>query len=187
MILQGWALAAQGRRAEGLAQIGQGLEALRTSGAHLWWSYVLGLRAEAYGKVGQPEEGLIVLEEAFALARTDGEQRWYDAELYRLRGELLLTSTGQGPQAMVQKGPRSRGRGRESEATASFQKAIDIAHQQRAKALELCAAMSLSRLWWRQGKHDEARQLLAPIYGCFTEGFDTADLQKAQGLLGVLS
>jgi predicted ATPase len=127
------------------------------------------------------------LEEALALAGTEREQPRYDAELYRLRGELLLTSTGQDPQARVQKGLRSRGRSRESEAVACFQKVIEIAHQQRAKALELRAAMGLSRLWQRQGRHDEARQLLAPICGCFTEGFDTADLQEARALLGALS
>jgi predicted ATPase len=187
MILQGWARADQGQRAEGLAQIGEGLEALRTSGAHLWWLYVLGLQAEAHAKGGQPEEGLIVLEEAFALAGTDGEQRWYEAELYRLRGELLLTSISQGPQARVQKGLRLRGRGREAEAVRCFRKAIEIASQQRAKALELRAAVSLSRLRRRQGQRDEARQVLGPIYGCFTEGFDTPDLQEAQALLGVLS
>jgi hypothetical protein len=98
MVMRGWALAVQGQRGDGLAQIGQGLEALQTSGAHLWWSYILALRAEAQGQGGQPDEGLLVLQEILALAGTEGEQPWYDAELYRLRAELLLTSTGQGSQ-----------------------------------------------------------------------------------------
>jgi adenylate cyclase len=189
-IMQGWALAEQGRRADGLAQIGQGSEALRSSGAHLWWSYFLGLRAEMQGKDGRPAEGLLVLEQALALAGTEGEQPWYDAELHRLRAELLLllpTSTGYGPQGMSQQGRGSQVRNHDSQAVACFQKAIEIARQQHAKALELRAAISLSRLWRRQDKRDKARQLLAPIYVWFTEGFDTPDLQEAKELLEELS
>jgi hypothetical protein len=127
------------------------------------------------------------LEEALALAGTEREQPWHEAELYRLRGELLLTATGQGPQSKVPKGRGSSVRSRESAAVACFQKAIDMARQQRAKALELRAAMSLSRLWQRQGRREDAHQLLAPIYRLFTEGFDTADLQEANALLEELS
>ena len=187
MVMRGWALAAQDRLAEGLEQIGQGLEALRTSGAYLWWSYCLGLWAEAQGNGGRSEEGLVMLEETLALAGTEGEEPWYGAELYRLRGELLLTSTGQGPQTTVQQGRGSSLGSCDLEAAVCFHKAIEIARQQHAKALELRVAMSLSRLWQRQGMRDEAQQLLAPIYDWFTEGFDTPDLQEAQALLGVLS
>ena len=97
-------------------------------------------------------------------------ERWWEAELHRLRGVLLLRQTGK---AMV-------------EAEAWFQQALDIARRQQAKSLELRAAMSLARLWQGQGKHAEARQLLAPIYDWFTEGFDTADLREAKGLLEAL-
>ena len=99
------------------------------------------------------------------------EERLWEAEVCRLRGVLLLRQTGT-PQA---------------EAEACFQRALDVARRQEAKSLELRAAMSLSRLWQQQGKQVEARQLLAPIYGWFTEGFDTADLQEAKALLNELT
>jgi predicted ATPase len=98
------------------------------------------------------------------------EDRWWEAEIHRLRGVLLLRQPGM-PQA---------------EAEAWLQRALDVAHRQEAKSLELRAAMSLSRLWQQQGKQAEARALLAPLYGWFTEGFDTADLQEAKGLLDAL-
>jgi predicted ATPase len=124
--------------------------------------------ADAYGKVGQPEQGLRVVAEA--LAEVHKGLRYYEAELYRLRGELLLgVSADNHPQA-----------------ERSFQQALDIARRQQAKAFELRAAMSLSRLWQRQGKRAAAHQLLAPIYGWFTEGFETADLREAKALLEVL-
>ena len=97
--------------------------------------------------------------------------RWWEAELYRLKGELLLQHSAAQPE----------------EAEACFQQALDIARRQQAKSLELRAAMSLSRLWQQQGKRDEARELLAPLYGWFTEGFDTADLQEAKALLEALA
>ena len=99
------------------------------------------------------------------------EERWWEAEIYRLRGVLLLRQPGT-PQ---------------EEAEACLQQALDIARRQEAKSLELRAAMSLSRLWQQQGKQAEARALLAPVYGWFTEGFDTADLQEAKALLETLS
>jgi predicted ATPase len=104
------------------------------------------------------------------LVETTGE-RWYEAELYRLRGELLLQH------AIAES----------EEAEACFQQALTIAHRQQAKSWELRAAMSLSRLWQQQGKRAAAHELLAPIYGWFTEGFDTADLQEAKALLEELS
>jgi len=120
--------------------------------------------------VGQVEEGLNVLAEALNVADKTGE-RFYEAELYRLKGELLLKSEIQ----------------RLAEAETCFHKAIDIARRQSAKSLELGAAMSLSRLLHQQGKTEEARQMLAEIYGWFTEGFDTADLKEAKALLEELS
>ena len=99
------------------------------------------------------------------------DERWWEAELYRLKGELLL----------------ARSTENQTEAEACFHQALDVARHQQARSLELRAAMSLSWLWQQQGKPDEARELLAPIYGWFTEGFDTADLQEAKGLLDELS
>jgi len=116
------------------------------------------------------EDGLQALAEAHTLVEQQ-EERWWEAEVCRLRGVLLLRQTGT-PQA---------------EAEAWFQRALDIAHRQEAKSLELRAALSLSRLWQQQGKRAEARALLAPIYDWFTEGFDTADLQEAKALLEELA
>ena len=126
--------------------------------------------AEAYGKVGPAEEGLRVLAEALAAVDKSGGRFW-EAELSRLKGELLLM----------------RPVCDEPEAEACFRQAFDIAHRQQATSLELRAAMSLSRLWQQQGKREEARQLLAPTFAWFTEGFDTADLQEAKTLLEELS
>ena len=132
--------------------------------------YYLAFLAEAYGKVGQAGEGLTLLGEALAAVHKTGE-RFYEAELYRLKGELLLVRSAE-----------NRG-----EAEACFQQALLVARHQQAKLLELRAAMSLSRLWQQQGKRTAAHQLLAPVYGWFTEGFDTPDLQEAKALLEALS
>ena len=148
----------------------EGGEAYRAAGAEAWRSYFLGLLADAYGTVGQPENGLRVLAEAQEVMARTGE-RFYGAELARLAGVLHLAHL---PLA-------------QEEAERHFHQALAIARQQEAKSLELRAATSLARLWQRQGKRAEARQLLAPIYGWFTEGFDTADLQEARALLGALS
>jgi predicted ATPase len=165
-ILRGWALAEQGQSAEGMAQMRQGIAAWRVTGAELQRPYYLALLAEAHGKAGQANEGLRVLAEALTAVHTTGE-RQHEAELYRLKGELLLRQDV--PDAQ--------------EAESCFCQAVDVARQQQAKSFELRAAMSLSRLWQPQGKRAEARQLLEPIYGWFTEGFDTADLQEAKTLL----
>ena len=129
-------------------------------------SYWLALLAEAYGKAGQVEEGLRLLAEALAHVDTTGERN-YAAEVYRLKGELLLG------QAIPD----------EAQAETCLHQALDIARHQQAKSWELRAALSLSRLWQRQGKRAEAHQMLAEIYAWFTEGFDTADLQEARALL----
>ena len=170
-ILRGWALAMQGDAGEGMTQIGQGLAAhQRVGGPELGRPSVLALLAEVYGQARQPEAGLQALAEALTrVGATD--ERWWEAELYRLKGALLL----QLPILDAH------------QAEACFQQALDVARSQQAKALELRAAMSLSRLWQRQGKWDAARTLLAPIYGWFTEGFDTPDLQEAKALLAELS
>jgi predicted ATPase len=165
-ILRGWALAEQGQSVEGIAQMRQGIAAWRATGAELQRPYYLALLAEAHGKAGQADEGLRVLAEALSAVHTTGE-RQHEAEIYRLKGELLLQ----------QDVPD------EQEAESCFRQAVDVAHQQQAKSFELRAAMSLSRLWQQQGKCAESRQLLEPIYGWFTEGFNTTDLLEARALL----
>ena len=169
-VLQGWAQAEQGQAGEGLTQISSGLAAWRTTGAEVQRPYYLALLAEAYGKSGQAEEALEVLAEALALVAKTGES-WWEAELYRLKGELLLVRLAD-HHVVVE---------------TCFRQALTVARSQQAKSLELRAAMSLSRLWQRQDKSAEARELLAPIYHWFTEGFDTADLQEAKVLLDELS
>jgi class 3 adenylate cyclase/predicted ATPase len=169
-VVRGWALAEQGQAAEGLAQIRQGIAARQAIGAELQRPYNLAVLADAYGKVGQLEEGLRVLTEAQTAAQATGE-RYCEAELSRLTGELLRAQSSENHAA----------------AEACFQQALALARLQQAKSWELRAAMSLSRLWQQQGKRDEARELLAPVYAWFTEGFDTADLQEAKALLETLS
>jgi predicted ATPase/class 3 adenylate cyclase len=169
MPLRGWTLTENGRAAEGIAQIHQGLAAYQVTGATRDRPYYLALLAEASAKVGQTTDGLEALAEALATLAKSGVPGW-EAELYRLRGELLLLSADN-----------------EAAAEACFHQALKIAPRQQARSLELRAAMSLARLWQRQGKRAEAHQVLAPLYGWFTEGFDTADLQEAKALLEELS
>jgi DNA-binding winged helix-turn-helix (wHTH) protein/predicted ATPase len=177
-IVWGWVLAARGQAEEGIAQIRQGLAAIRATGAESFRPYMLALLAEAYGHAGQGDGGLRAVAEALAAVHTTGE-RWWEAELHRLQGELLLIQdTKRGAWRAGPTEPSLM-----AEAEACFARALDIARRQQAKSFELRAAMSLSRLWQRQGKCAEARELLAPIYGWFTEGFDTADLQEARALL----
>jgi predicted ATPase len=159
----------QGDVATGVAQMAQGWEAVQRTGLQLYRPYLLALLAEAYGQAGQPEAGLTFLAEAMTRVAAT-EERWWEAEVYRLQGVFLLQRS---PAEMDQ-------------ADACFQQALDVARRQQAKALELRAAMSLSRLWQQQGKRAEAYELLTPIYGWFTEGFDTADLQDTKALLEAL-
>ena len=165
-ILHGWALAYQGEAKAGIEQLHQGMMARRATGAALARPYFLSLLVEAHGATGQLEAGLTALTEALTLVETSGEC-WYVPELYRLKGTLLLH---QSPDHHV-------------EAEVCSHQAINIAQSQQAKSFELRATTSLARLWQQQGKRTEARELLAPIYGWFTEGFDTADLQDAKTLL----
>ncbi|HYY15544.1 MAG TPA: tetratricopeptide repeat protein [Gammaproteobacteria bacterium] len=167
-MLLGWALALQGQSTEGITQIHEGLAAWQAIGTPHVRAWMLALLADAYGHVGRVEEGLAALAEALTIVDTTGGRK-EEAELYRLKGELLWQA------------------GTSAEAAACFQQALAIARRQQAKSWELRAAMSLSRLWQRQGRREDARQLLAPIYGWFTEGFDTADLREAKQLLEELS
>jgi predicted ATPase len=174
-LMRGWAVAEQGQGEEGLVQIRQGLAAYQVTSAETWQPYFHALLTEACEGIGQREEGLNALAKALTLVEKNGERR-YEAELYRLKGELTLQSKVQSPRSKV-----------EEEAEESFQKAIEVARQQQAKSLELRAATSLARLWQQQGKQREAHHLLSDIYGWFTEGFDTKDLQGAKVLLEELS
>jgi predicted ATPase len=167
---QGWALTRQEQWAAGMATMREGLEAAVATGSELLHPYFLALLAEAYGAAGQPAEGLRLLVEAQDVVDCTGE-RFYEAELSRLTGVLHLA---QAPAA-------------HAEAEIHMRHALAITRHQHAKSLELRAAMSLSRLWQQQGKQAEAYALLAPIYGWFTEGFDTADLQDARTLLQELT
>jgi predicted ATPase len=186
-ILRGWGLTEQGQEEEGVAQIRRGLPLYQATGAEAFQPYFLALLAEVYGKVGQAQEGLTVLAEALARVDRTGE-RLHVAELYRLKGTLTLQFDVQNPKSkFTTLQPLTPNPQAEAEAAECFWKAIEIARKQQAKSLELRAAVSLSRLWQRQGKWTEAHELLAPIYGWFTEGFDTADLQEAKALLEELS
>jgi adenylate cyclase len=167
---RGWALALQGQREEGLRQVRQGIAAYRATGAGMFVPYFCTALAEVYANLGHLAHSLQALAEAQTLVEQHDE-RWWEAEVYRLRGVLLLRQPGT-PQ---------------EEAETWLRRALDVARRQEAKALELRAAMSLARLWQQQGKRAEARQLLAPIYDWFTEGFDTADLREARSLLAALS
>jgi predicted ATPase len=168
--LRGWALAMQGQGEKGLTQVRQGLAAWRATGAALNVSYFCTLLADVSAHLGHTEDSLQALAEAHTLAEQH-EEHWWEAEIYRLRGVVLLRQTI--PQ--------------QEEAEACFQQALTVAHSQQAKSLELRAAISLARLWQHQGKRAEAYELLAPIYSWFTEGFDTADLQEAKTLLETLT
>src|SRR5262249_45188209 len=182
MAWRGGALIVQRQWAEGVAQIRQGLGAYEGDVARtvdLTWLAV------GYGGTGQVADGLATITEALRLVEKNDE-RLYEAEVYRIAGELLLrmreTESGRnGDKVLLADSPIRQFP--VSSPEEAFLKAIEIAQKQRAKSLELRAAMSLSRLWQKQGKKEEARQMLADIYGWFTEGFETKDLQEAKALL----
>lgn len=169
-MLQGWALAEQGQSEAGIAQMRQSLAAYRSAGSAVYEPYFLSLLAAGYAKTEQSEEGLNTLREALAVVEQTGE-RFYEADLYRLKGELLL----------------QQARSDEQQAETCFHHALDIARRHQAKSWELRTATSLSRLWQSQDKYQDAYELLAPVYGWFTEGFDTVDLIEAKRLLDHLS
>jgi predicted ATPase len=169
-LLRGWTLVHQRQAQEGIEQIHQGLMDYRTTGAEALRPYFLALLAEAHGILGEPETGLTALAEALTLAETTGE-RWYQSELYRLKGVLLLQQSLDN----------------QAEAEICFHHTLDIARTQQAKSFELRTATSLSKLWQQQGKRQEAYDLLAPVYNWFTEGFDTLDLKDAKMLLDELA
>jgi predicted ATPase len=163
---RGWALAMHGQCEVGLAQMHQGIAAVLATGHLLAQPFCLVLLAEVAGHAGHVDQGLRLLAEALTAFEISGRSDLL-TEAYRLQGELLLRQTV--PDA--------------AQAEVCFQQALAVARQQQAKSWELRAAMSLSRLWQCQGKRNTAHELLAPVYGWFTEGFDTADLQEAKALL----
>ena len=167
MFLLGWASADAGELGQGIALMEQGL-ALFSAGRRVTRPYMLAVLASAKADFGNPGEGLELLKDALASTEVSGE-RWWLAELHRLRGRLLGA------------------RGQHDESEACFRRAIEVSSGQRARVLELRAATSLARLWSDQGRNAEARDLLAPIYGWFTEGFDTLDLKEAKILLDALA
>jgi predicted ATPase len=169
-LTRGWALAVQGQVEAGIAQMQQGLVANRGMGGSAGEPAHLAMLAEVYGAGGQAEAGLRLLAEALAYVNRTGGS-FYAAEVYRLQGELMLRQA-------VPDAPQ---------AEACLQHALAVARSQQARSWELRAALSLSRLWQQQGKRADARTLLADVYGWFTEGFDTPDLQEARALLQVLA
>jgi predicted ATPase len=168
--LYGWALAKQGQAEAGVVRIRHGIAAWRATGAELAQPHWLALLADGCGQLGQVEEGLEVLEQAFGFMEKYAE-RYYEAELYRLKGALLLQHSP----------PLER------LAERCFHQAMDRSSRQQAKLPQLRAGISLSRLWRQQGKHAAAHQQLAELYGWFTEGWHTADLQEAKALLEELA
>jgi predicted ATPase len=168
-VARGWTLAHLGQAEQGVAQIREGLAMASATGAEIWRTYNLAQLAESCEKAGRIDEGLEVIAEALDVVHENGE-RWWEAEILRLRGELLL-----------QRNPAGL-----AEAETSFERSIEIARKQGAKSLELRATISLARLLASQGRPEEAHAMLAEIYNWFTEGFDTADLKDAEALLDEL-
>jgi predicted ATPase len=186
-------LAEQRQEEEGVAQIRRGLTAYGATGAVLSQPHFLALLAEVYVRGGQIEEGLTVINQALMVVQETGEC-YYEAELYRLKGELtlqkgasdwVLATGATSPRALSfqSQDPKEV----EREADVCFLKAIEVAQKQQAKSLELRATVSLARLWQQRGKQQEAYATLSEIYTWFTEGFDTKDLQEAKALLEELN
>jgi DNA-binding SARP family transcriptional activator/predicted ATPase len=174
-VLRGWTLAVAGQADAGITAIHQGLDTMQGMGTETRRSHCLALLAEAHASAGQVAEGLSALDEALDHVQATGE-RYYEAEIHRLKGELLLM---QGVEVEAETNLRH--------AEGCFQRAIEVSSRQRARSWELRATMSLARLWQAQGKGEAARKALVEIYGWFTEGYDTPDLGEAKALLEELA
>ena len=170
MALEGWALAREGRTEQGIEKIGQGIAAYCATEAELWRPLFLGLSAEAHALEGRQAEARQLLTEAVDRAERTGE-RWFEAELHRLEGAVMIRGGTPDPVA----------------AEGYLQKAVDLARSQRAKWWELRATTNLARRWRDQGRWAEAHGLLTPVCNWFTEGFDTPDLREARALLSALT
>ena len=169
LILQSWACATRLQPTEQMPSMHEGMAIYRATDAAMWLPYFLTLLAEAYGAASQPDAGLRLLDEARTVM-DNTQERFYEAEMHRVQGALVLAQAAD----------------QHAQAETCFQHALAIARRQQARSWELRAAMSLARLWQQHGKRAEAHALLAPIYGWFTEGFDTADLQEARASLDAL-
>ena len=168
--MQGCLLALTGKASDAVHMITAGITALRSTGATLWMPLYLSYLARAYAELGQFDDAWRCISEAMTAIETTKE-KWCEAEANRIAGEIALMSPE--PDA--------------AKAEAYFERALSVAREQQAKSWELRAAMSMARLWRDQGKRQQAHDLLAPIYGWFTEGFDTLDLKDAKALLGTLT
>jgi class 3 adenylate cyclase/predicted ATPase len=169
-LMRGWMLLSRTDDRSALTELSEGLAEFRATGARAWQTNFLALLAIGCLRDGKYAEGLSTIAEAQSLARAQDEY-WWEPELHRLEGDLLLTSAGLAQDRVEQ----------------CYKNALESARRREAKSWELRAAMSMARLWRDQGKRDEARELLAPIYGWFTEGFDTLDLKRAKALLDELA
>ena len=167
-IMRGWCMGAVGQAEEGIPLLLQGIAIRRAAGTNLLLPFFLTTLAQVYGMAARPKEGLDCLVEAAKIVETT-QDRWAEAEMHRMRGTLLLSMH------------------EHAAAERSYRHALAVARRQTAKFWELRAALDLARLWRDQGKRDEARELLAPVYGWFTEGFDTLDLKEAKALLDELA
>src|SRR5262249_21769899 len=170
MSKQGCILAVTGKPAEAVPMITSGIAAWRSTGSTLWMPLHLSYLARAYAELGQFDNALRCTGEGVTAAET-AKERWHEADIHRIAGEITLLS--QKPSA--------------TKAEAYFERALSVARLQQAKSWELRAAMSMARMWRDQGKHQQARDLLAPIYGWFTEGLSTFDLKQANAMLDELA
>jgi predicted ATPase len=170
MIFQGSLFALTGQAADAVQTITSGITAWRSTGATVYMPWWLSCLAKAYSELGRFDDAWRCTSEAITTTETTKE-RWSEADVHRIAGEILLMS----------------GEPDAAKAEAYFKHALTVARQQKAKSWELRAAMSMARLWRDQGKRHQARNLLAPVYGWFTEGFDTLDLKEARALLDELS
>ena len=170
MMEQGWLLALTGQASDAASLMASGIALLRSTGTTYWLPTFRSYLAMAYAELSQFDDAWCCLSEAMTAIERTGET-WFEADVYRIAGEVAL----QGPQTDPAK------------AEAYFKHALAVARQQQAKSFELRASMSMARLWRDQGKVQQARELLAPVYGWFTEGFETRDLKEAKTLLEQLA
>jgi predicted ATPase len=166
VIIRGWTMVMRGEASTGVTELRRGLDGMRATGTRIKWSYYLALLGEACHRAGLTEEGLAAVADAQRFVEAAGERMW-ETEVCRLKGELLLGHSASDY----------------AEAEVDFRQAAELARQRGARSSELRAAMSLACLWRDRGRRAEARELLAPICGWFTEGFDTPDLKEARALL----
>jgi predicted ATPase len=168
LMWQGCLMVQTDRASEAVHTLASSIETYRSTGATIYLPFVMSYLAKAHSRLEQHDKALDVIDRAIAMAQRTKEQ-WCEAELYRIKGKLVLRS------------------GNIAEVEPQFERALEIARRQQARSWELRATTSMARLWRDQGKRDEARDLLAPVYNWFIEGFDTDDLKKAKVLLDALA